>query len=53
MARVSVSPLAVADQDGILRYLAREAGFPTVEKYDAAFRALLLRLEQDRMRWKR
>jgi len=44
MASVVVSPYALADQDDILRYLAREAGLPTVEKYDAAFRALLLRL---------
>jgi plasmid stabilization system protein ParE len=44
MARVIVSPSALADQDDILRYLHREAGLPTAEKYDAAFRALLLRL---------
>lgn len=44
MARVIVSPYALADQDDILRYLAREAGLPTAEKYHAAFRALLLRL---------
>jgi plasmid stabilization system protein ParE len=44
MARVIVSPYAVADQDDILRYLFREAGLPTFEKYDAAFRALLVRL---------
>jgi toxin ParE1/3/4 len=44
MARVVVSPYALADQDDILDYLAREAGMPTAEKYDAAFRALLLRL---------
>ena len=44
MARVIVSPFAVADQDEILRYLAREAGFAIAEKYDAAFRALLSRL---------
>jgi plasmid stabilization system protein ParE len=39
MARVIVSPYAIADQDDILRYLHREAGLRTVEKYDAAFRA--------------
>ncbi len=44
MAHVVVSPYALADQDDILRYLAREAGLPTAEKYDTAFRALLLRL---------
>jgi plasmid stabilization system protein ParE len=44
MARVVVSPYAIADQDDILRYLHREAGLPTTEKYDAAFRAFLLRL---------
>jgi plasmid stabilization system protein ParE len=44
MARVVVSPYAIADQDDILRYLHREAGLPTVEKYDAAFRGFLLRL---------
>jgi plasmid stabilization system protein ParE len=44
MARVIVSPYAIADQDEILRYLHREAGLPTVEKYDEAFRALLVRL---------
>jgi plasmid stabilization system protein ParE len=44
MARVIVSPFAIADQDEILRYLAQEAGVAVAEKYDAAFRALLLRL---------
>jgi toxin ParE1/3/4 len=44
MARVIASPFAISDQDEILRYLAREAGFATAEKYDAAFRALLSRL---------
>jgi plasmid stabilization system protein ParE len=44
MARVIVSPFAVADQDEILHYLAREAGFAVAEKYDGAFRSLLLRL---------
>jgi toxin ParE1/3/4 len=37
-------PHAIADQDNILEYLAREAGIATAEKYDAAFRALLSRL---------
>jgi plasmid stabilization system protein ParE len=44
VARVIVSPFAIADQDEILRYLAREAGILVAEKYDAAFRALLQRL---------
>jgi toxin ParE1/3/4 len=44
MGRVIVSPHALADQDDILRHLAREAGVPTVEKYHAAFRAFLERL---------
>jgi toxin ParE1/3/4 len=44
MARVIVSPFAISDQDEILRYLAREAGVAVAERYDAAFRALLLRL---------
>ncbi len=44
MAKVIVSPFALADQDEILTYLVGEAGFPVAQKYDLAFRALLERL---------
>lgn len=46
MARVLVSPHALTDQDDILRYLTREAGLPTAEKYHAAFDDLLSRLAE-------